>query len=59
MVHVPAGIWKTDIARDPAAKFLYGRPLNPQTWKNVELSDLLLCSKRHLVTPNGAISMAF
>lgn len=53
------GIWKTDIARDPAAKSLYGRPLNPQTWKNVELSDLLLCSKRHLVTPNGAISMAF
>ncbi len=53
------GIWKTDIARDPAAKSLYGRPLNPQTWKNIELSDLLLCSKRHLVTKNGADSMVF
>ena len=53
------GVWKFNIARDKSAVNLYGRPLNPQTWKPLEMFDIeYLCRRAHTTT-NGMDSRIF
>lgn len=53
------GVWKFDIDRPSTAKLLYGRPLNPQTWKPVEMFDIDMLIRRYVTTQHGVNSFVF
>ncbi len=43
------GVWKFDVGRTPVAKKLYSRPINPQTWKSLEMWDMAkIVNRRNL-----------
>lgn len=53
------GVWKFDIARSKDAKKLFGRPLNPQTWKTSRHFDTEMLVRRHITTEAGILSRVF
>ena len=53
------GVWKFDVCRSRNAVNLYGRPLNPQTWKPLEMFDIEYLCRRPHVTENGMEARVF
>ena len=53
------GLWKFEVARNGNSKSMYGRPLDPQTWKHVNMYDIEMLHRRHIVTREGIESYMF
>ncbi len=53
------GAWKYDIERSPGAKKLFGRPLNPQTWKPADMYDMAMLGRRCCLAADGVVSNTF
>lgn len=53
------GNWKSDVARPREAKLLFGRPLDPQTWKTSRQFDIDMLAKRRITTQAGINSAVF
>ncbi len=53
------GVWKRDVARSEKAKHLFGRPLDPQTWKTSQKFDIDMLARRHITTETGIFSRVF
>jgi len=53
------GVWRHDVARPQSAKYYYGRPLDPQTWKTSRAFDIEMLVKRHITTRQGVLSRVF
>ncbi len=48
--------WKSNVARSKDARFLYARPIDPQTWKTSTEFDIEMLARRHIATENGVLS---
>lgn len=53
------GVWKHDVARSEKAKHLFGRPLDPQTWRTSQKFDIDMLARRHITTEAGIFSRVF
>ncbi len=45
-----AGDWKLNVFRDMASKYMFGAPLNPQTWRPISMFELYNLTKREIVS---------
>lgn len=55
-----AGVWKYDVGRDPrAAAAAFDRPINPQTWKPIQMYDLNMLERRHAANMNSMYSLVY
>ena len=53
------GVWRFNVARPSEAKCLFGRPLDPQTWKVSQQFDIDMLERRHITTQSGVLSRVF
>ena len=55
-----AGVWKYDIGKDHSAPLsVFDRPVNPQTWKPIQMFDLQMLERRHMAYRQGIYSLVF
>lgn len=55
-----AGVWKYDVGKDHSAPLsAFDRPLNPQTWKPIQMFDLRMLERRHMAYKQGIYSLVF
>ena len=55
-----AGVWKYDVGRDHrAAAAAFDRPINPQTWKPIQMYDLNMLERRHAANMNSMYSLVY
>ena len=55
-----AGVWKYDVGKDQSASAsVFDRPVNPQTWKPIQMFDLRMLERRHMAYKQGIYSLVF